>query len=74
MKKNIGNGDRFLRIIIGVIALILGLSGSIDGTLKWIVLVLGLVMVVTSSIQFCGIYALLGINTCKVKHHKKNKR
>lgn len=70
MKKNIGNGDRFLRIIIGVIALILGLSGQFEGTLNWIILIVGVLMVVTSSIQFCPLYTLLGINTCKVKHKK----
>ena len=67
MKKNVGNGDRFLRIIIGIIAIILGLSGSLEGTFKWVVLGFGLIMIVTSSLQFCGLYALFGINTCKVK-------
>lgn len=71
MKKNVGNGDRFLRIILGVIALILGLSGAFDGTVKWIVLAVGLSMVLTSSFQFCPAYTLLGINTCKVKTKKK---
>lgn len=70
MKKNIGNGDRFLRIIIGVIALILGLSGQFEGIANWIILIVGVLMVVTSSIQFCPLYTLLGINTCKVKHKK----
>jgi type IV secretory pathway TrbD component len=67
MKKNVGNGDRFLRIIIGIIAIILGLSGSFEGIIKWIALGFGLIMIVTSSLQFCGLYALFGINTCKVK-------
>lgn len=70
MKKNIGNGDRFLRIIIGVIALILGLSGQFEGIANWIILIVGVLMVVTSSIQFCPLYTLLGINTCKAKHKK----
>ncbi len=70
MKKNMGNGDRFIRIIIGIIAIILGLSGSFNGAWKWVLLALGLVMIVTSSIQFCGVYAIFGINTCKVKSKK----
>lgn len=71
MKKNIGNGDRFLRIILGIIGLILALSGSFDGNLKWGLLAVGLLLIVTSSIQFCPLYTLLGINTCKVKAKKK---
>jgi hypothetical protein len=71
MKKNVGTGDRFLRVMIGVIALILGLSGMLDGTMKWIVLGIGTVMVFTASIQFCLLYTILGVNTCKVKYKKK---
>ncbi|NJM78877.1 MAG: DUF2892 domain-containing protein, partial [Flavobacterium sp.] len=29
-----------------------------------------LVMIVTSSLRFCGLYAIFGINTCKVKSNK----
>lgn len=67
MKKNIGNGDRFLRVIVGVIAIILGLSGKVDGNLKWIVLGIGAIMVLTSFVQYCPLYSVLGINTCKAK-------
>lgn len=70
MKKNVGNGDRFLRIMIGIIALILVMGNVIEGTLMWIALIVGIVMVVTSSLQICPLYSLLGINTCKVKHKK----
>ena len=70
MKKNVGTGDRFLRVMIGVIALIVGLSGMLEGTVKWVALGVGAVMVVTASVQFCPLYTLLGINTCKVKSKK----
>ena len=56
--------------MIGVIALILGLSGMLEGTVKWVTLGIGAVMVVTASVQFCPLYTLLGINTCKVKPKK----
>ena len=71
MKKNVGNGDRFLRIILGIIGVVLALSGSFEGNLKWGLLVIGLVMIVTSSMQFCPLYTIFGINTCKVKGKKK---
>jgi len=70
MKKNVGTGDRFLRVMIGVITLILGLSGMLDGTLKWVALGIGAIMVLTASMQFCPLYTLLGVNTCKVKPKK----
>lgn len=67
MKKNVGNGDRFLRIMIGIIALILVIGNVVGGTLMWVALAVGIIMVLTSSLQFCPLYALLGVNTCKVK-------
>jgi len=70
MKKNVGNGDRFLRIMIGIIALILVMGNVVEGTLMWVALIVGIIMVVTSSLQICPLYSLLGINTCKVKHKK----
>lgn len=71
MKKNIGNGDRFLRIMIGIIALILVMGNVVEGTVMWITLAIGILMVFTSSIQFCPLYTLLGFSTCKVKPTKK---
>ena len=68
MKKNIGNGDRFLRIMIGIIALILVMANVVEETLMWIALAIGVIMVLTSSLQICPLYSVLGINTCKVKH------
>ena len=70
MKKNIGTADRFVRVMIGVIAIILGLSGILDGNLKWIALGVGAVMIIVASVQFCPFYTLFGINTCKVKAKK----
>lgn len=70
MKKNVGNGDRFLRILIGIIALLLVIGGVVEGTLMWVFLVVGVMMVLTSSLQFCPLYTLLGISTCKVKSRK----
>ncbi|MEZ4778563.1 MAG: DUF2892 domain-containing protein [Flavobacteriaceae bacterium] len=68
MKKNMGNGDRFLRIIIAVIIGILYYAGVISGTLGLVLLILAGIFVLTSFISFCPLYAPLGINTCKVKN------
>ena len=70
MKKNVGTGDRFLRVMLGVNALILGLSGMLEATFKWLALGVVIVMVFTASVQFCPLYTLLGVNTCKVKPKK----
>ena len=61
MQKNIGNTDRMIRIIAGIIILALGAYYG-----SWWGLV-GLVPLFTGITQSCVLYKLLGINTCKLK-------
>jgi len=67
MKKNMGNFDRIIRLIIA-----LGLSmawylGYLEGTLGIIGLVIALVFILTVLMGFCPLYTLVGISSCKVK-------
>ena len=59
MKTNVGNIDRALRIIAGIILITLAATG-IFAPWGWI----GIVLLATGFIKFCPIYPLLGINTC----------
>ncbi len=63
MKKNVGNADRLIRIIIAAL-LVIGAGvagfGSIAGI---ILLVLAAVMLVTSAIGFCPLYAPFKFST-----------
>lgn len=74
MKKNIGNGDRFLRIIIGIILLTLVLGDVFQDIMMWIAVLIGLFLVITSSAQVCILYSVFGINTCKIIPKKRKKR
>lgn len=67
MKKNVGNADRVVRLILAVIIAVLYFTNVISGTLGLVLLVLGGVFVLTSLVSFCPLYALAGINTCPVK-------
>ena len=59
MKMNIGNTERLLRIIAGVVIIGLGMYyGSWWG-------VIGLVPLFTGLSRFCPLYSMLGMNTCK---------
>jgi len=59
MKKNVGNVDMTLRIILG---LLIGLAGIYYQS--WLGLI-GAVPVLTAFLNFCPVYTLFGINTCK---------
>lgn len=59
MQRNVGNLDRALRAVSGLVLIGLALSGTI-GLWGWI----GLPLVATAAIGFCPAYPLLGLNTC----------
>lgn len=61
MKKNVGTVDIIIRIVLG---LAVGIWGIIAGS--WWGLI-GLLPILTGIISFCPLYAILGMNTCKVK-------
>ena len=58
MKCNVGNMDRAIRIIAGLVFIALAATGTI-GMWGWI----GIVPVLTGVFRFCPAYPLLGINT-----------
>ncbi|HEY4716904.1 MAG TPA: DUF2892 domain-containing protein [bacterium] len=59
MKQNVGNLDKFLRIIIGLIILGIGFYFK-----SWWGLI-GLLPIFTALTGFCLLYRIAGINTCK---------
>ncbi|MCF6308610.1 MAG: DUF2892 domain-containing protein [Flavobacteriaceae bacterium] len=65
MKKNMGGTDRIIRIIIAIIVGVLYYTKTIEGTLGTVLLVLAAVFLLTSFINFCPLYTILGINTGK---------
>ena len=67
MKKNMGNTDRIIRIIIAAVIAYLYFSGTVTGTLGIVLLVVGAVFLLTSLVGVCGLYSVIGVNTCKVK-------
>ncbi len=67
MKKNMGSGDRMIRIIAAVVIAALYYTGTISGTLGLVLLILAGVFVLTSLVSFCPLYAPFGINTCSTK-------
>ncbi|MDP4637812.1 MAG: DUF2892 domain-containing protein [Crocinitomicaceae bacterium] len=67
MKKNMGNADRIIRIIIAAVIAGLFFANIIPGVLGIILMALSGIFVLTSLISFCPLYAPFGINTCKKK-------
>lgn len=65
MKKNMGNTDRAIRLVLAAILIGLYFSDVLAGTLGIIAVVVGVVFTLTSFVGFCPLYLPLGLNTCK---------
>ena len=67
MKKNMGNADRIIRLIVAAVLAYLYFGGVVTGTLGIVLVVVAGVFVLTSLVSFCPLYSLVGLNTCPAK-------
>lgn len=67
MKKNMGNIDRIIRVVLAIVFGVLYFTNTVTGIFGIILLILGIVFLATSLISFCPLYTLIGLNTCPAK-------
>jgi len=67
MKRNLGNIDRVLRVLIAIVITLLSFTHVITGTLAVVLSILGVVFLFTGFIGACPLYSLFSINTCSKK-------
>jgi len=65
MKKNMGTTDKTIRTIVAIVLAILYYTGTITGTFGIIILIVAAILLITSLINFCPLYPIFKINTCK---------
>ncbi|MCF8382405.1 MAG: DUF2892 domain-containing protein [Chlorobium sp.] len=58
MNKNMGQVDRVIRVVLGIIIIVLGVVYQ-----NWLGAA-GLIPLITAGIGFCPLYKILGIKTC----------
>jgi hypothetical protein len=63
MKSNVGSADKIIRILLAIVIAVLYFTKVISGTTGIILLVLGGIFLLTALINFCPIWAMLGIST-----------
>lgn len=64
MPINVGQTDRMIRIVLGVV--LLSLLFVLEGNLRWLGLI-GLVPLVTGLVRSCPIYSVLGLSSCPLR-------
>lgn len=67
MKRNMGNADRLIRVVLAAIVAVLYFTHTITGTLGIILLVVAGVFILTSLVSFCPLYSLFGMKTCSTE-------
>jgi predicted ABC-type exoprotein transport system permease subunit len=67
MKKNMGNSDRIIRLLIAAVIAVLYFTNILTGTVGIVLLVFAGIFTLTSLVGFCPLYKLVGLNTCPSK-------
>lgn len=67
MEKTIGNLDRIIRIIIGIVLILFPFLFSIGTVFKVVLIIIGIILILTGITRICFLYSILGINTYKAK-------
>jgi vacuolar-type H+-ATPase subunit I/STV1 len=66
IKQNIGKTDKWIRIISGIV--LVGIGYYLQ---SWLLGIVGLIIFITGIIDWCLIYRLFGISTCKIEAQKE---
>ena len=67
MNCNVGKMDAIIRIVVAVIISALFITHTFNGFFAQAAIITGGILLFTGIMNFCPIYALLRINTCKKK-------
>ncbi len=69
MSVNMGQVDRVIRALLGLVLLYLAFFSGIPaleaGVLKWLAALVGVVMLGTAAMSTCPLYSIFGIKTCR---------
>lgn len=67
MKNNIGNTDKIIRTLVATVIAVLYFTHQVTGILGAVLLAVSGIFILTSLINFCPLYTVLGISTKKNK-------
>lgn len=62
------NLDKGIRVLLAAAIALLYYFDVIEGTLAYILMAVAIIFLITSLINFCPLYRVFGISTCKLKN------
>jgi hypothetical protein len=70
MTKNMGMADKMVRTGLALVITLLYWQNIISGTLTLVLIGVAVIFLLTSTVSFCPIYKILGINSCSADTKK----
>jgi hypothetical protein len=67
MIKNVGQTDKIIRIVLGIVLIALDFFEVVQGMLSWVLGIVGIVLIITAFLNFCPLYKIIGQSTCPVE-------
>jgi len=67
MKRNMGNTDRIVRLLLAAVVAALYFTDVVTGTLGIVLLAVAAIFVLTSFVSFCPLYAPFRLSTRSAK-------
>jgi len=64
-EKNVGTGDRALRVVLALVLFAAYGIGYVKGIIGYFVLLVALILLLTGIFSTCGLSSVLGISTAK---------
>lgn len=63
MKKNMGNADRIIRVMIAVVFIALYFTDTVSGIPGVVMVAFAVIFLLTSFVSFCPLYMPFGLST-----------
>ncbi len=67
MKKNVGNIDKLVRLLVALLAVITTYADQVTSPWTYVLYVVAAIMVLTAFVGTCPLWLMTGINTLKLK-------
>jgi hypothetical protein len=68
MKKNLGSTDKVIRYILAIVFILVALLSNIAIVSRIVLFSASAVLIGTSLLSFCPLYAIVGLKSCKNEH------
>jgi uncharacterized membrane protein len=67
MKKNVGKKDKMIRLLAATLIAVAVILELIPEPFNYVGFGISLILLLTSTLNFCPLYTLLGKNTCEIE-------